>query len=202
MAATLSEESLGYPDDVEFVPGDQEWADDVVWRNLADEGRATVIVDEETELLLIPPPDRPVAWMRPRARHPPPPRAHRRIRDLQHPWASPRARDARARTRIGPKEQRRNRHDRRVCVRAQQRKSLPARLEHRREDRDHPSLISATSTAARKHTPDHGKESDARWASLRLRLCSRSCSRRAASPSRWPCRRRGSRRTRRSGPFL
>ena len=30
-------ESLGYPDDVEFVPGDQEWADDVVWRNLAEE---------------------------------------------------------------------------------------------------------------------------------------------------------------------
>ena len=64
MAATLSEESLGYPDDVEFVPGDQEWADDVVWRNLADEGRATVIVDEETELLLIPLPRRPIDRLR------------------------------------------------------------------------------------------------------------------------------------------
>jgi hypothetical protein len=53
MAATLSEESLGYPDDVEFVPGDQEWADDVVWRNLI-EGHPTVLVGEETELLLVP----------------------------------------------------------------------------------------------------------------------------------------------------
>ena len=91
MASSLSDDDLGYPSEVSFVPGDQEWADDVVWRNLI-EGHPTVLVDEETELLLIPPPDRPVAWMRPRARHPPPPRAHRRIRDLQHPWASPRAR--------------------------------------------------------------------------------------------------------------
>jgi hypothetical protein len=54
MAATLSDDSLGYPDDVAFVPGDQDWADEVVWRNLADEGRATVVVDDETELMLIP----------------------------------------------------------------------------------------------------------------------------------------------------
>ena len=63
MAATLSEESLGYPDDVEFVPGDQEWADDVVWRNLI-EGHPTVVVDEETELLLIPLPRRPIDRLR------------------------------------------------------------------------------------------------------------------------------------------
>ena len=110
MASSLSDDDLGYPSEVSFVPGDQEWADDVVWRNLI-EGHPTVLVDEETELLLIPPPDRPVAWMRPRARHPPPPRAHRRIRDLQHPGASPRARDARARGCVGPKEQRHDRHD-------------------------------------------------------------------------------------------
>ncbi len=30
MAATLSDDSLGYPDDVAFVPGDQDWADEVV----------------------------------------------------------------------------------------------------------------------------------------------------------------------------
>jgi hypothetical protein len=54
MAATLSDDSLGYPDDVAFVPGDQDWADEVVWRNLADECRATVVVDDETELMLIP----------------------------------------------------------------------------------------------------------------------------------------------------
>ncbi len=53
MAATLSDDDLGYPDQVAFVPGDQEWADDVVWRNLT-EGRATVLVGDETELLLIP----------------------------------------------------------------------------------------------------------------------------------------------------
>jgi hypothetical protein len=63
MAATLSEESLGYPDDVEFVPGDQEWADDVVWRNLI-EGHPTVVVDEETEFLLIPLPRRPIDRLR------------------------------------------------------------------------------------------------------------------------------------------
>jgi hypothetical protein len=28
--ASFSDDDLGYPDDVEFVPGDQEWADDVV----------------------------------------------------------------------------------------------------------------------------------------------------------------------------
>jgi hypothetical protein len=64
MAANHSDESLGYPDDVEFVPGDKDWADDVVWRNLAHEGRATVIVDQETELLLIPLPRRLVDRLR------------------------------------------------------------------------------------------------------------------------------------------
>jgi hypothetical protein len=53
MAASLSDDDLGYPARVAFVPGDQEWADDVVWRNLT-EGRATVLVSDETELLLIP----------------------------------------------------------------------------------------------------------------------------------------------------
>jgi hypothetical protein len=64
MASSLSDDDLGYPSEVSFVPGDQEWADDVVWRNLADEGRATVIVDEETELLLIPLPRRPIDRLR------------------------------------------------------------------------------------------------------------------------------------------
>ncbi len=45
-------DDLGYPDDVAFVP-DEEWADEVLWRNLA-EGRATVLVGEEIELLLTP----------------------------------------------------------------------------------------------------------------------------------------------------
>jgi hypothetical protein len=53
MDASLSDGDLGYPDRVAFVPGDQEWADEVVWRNLT-EGRATVIVSDEIELLLNP----------------------------------------------------------------------------------------------------------------------------------------------------
>lgn len=52
-AASFNDDDLGYPDDVEFVPGDQEWADDVVWSNLA-QGLATVVVNEESELLLLP----------------------------------------------------------------------------------------------------------------------------------------------------
>jgi hypothetical protein len=53
MAASLSDDDLGYPDEVEFVPGDQEWADDVLWRNLT-EGRPTVLVSEDAEMLLVP----------------------------------------------------------------------------------------------------------------------------------------------------
>ena len=68
IAATLSEDSLGYPDDVSFVPGDQPWADDVVWANLADLGLPTVVVDDETELLLIPLPRRFVDRVRGRVR--------------------------------------------------------------------------------------------------------------------------------------
>lgn len=30
MAASMSDDDLGYPDEVEFIPGDQEWADDVL----------------------------------------------------------------------------------------------------------------------------------------------------------------------------
>lgn len=51
--ASFSDDDLGYPDDVEFVPGDQEWADDVVWSNLTH-GLATVVVIEESELVLLP----------------------------------------------------------------------------------------------------------------------------------------------------
>ncbi len=53
MAATLSDDGLGYPNGVEFVPGDEEWADDAVWRKLV-EGRPTVLVGEQDELLLVP----------------------------------------------------------------------------------------------------------------------------------------------------
>lgn len=53
MAATLSDDDLGYPNGVEFVPGDEEWTDDAVWRKLA-EGRPTVLVGEQDEILLVP----------------------------------------------------------------------------------------------------------------------------------------------------
>ena len=55
MTASLSDDDLGYPDRVAFIPGDQEWADDALWHNLT-EGRATVLVSDENELLLIPQP--------------------------------------------------------------------------------------------------------------------------------------------------
>jgi hypothetical protein len=38
VAATLSDDDLGYP--VEFVPDEEPWTDEVVWRNLV-EGRPT-----------------------------------------------------------------------------------------------------------------------------------------------------------------
>jgi hypothetical protein len=53
MAVTLSDDDLGYPNGVEFVPADEEWADEVLWRNLI-EGQASVLVGEEIELLLTP----------------------------------------------------------------------------------------------------------------------------------------------------
>jgi hypothetical protein len=53
IAATLSDDDLGYPNGVEFVPADEEWADEVLWRNLI-EGQTTVLVGEEIELLLTP----------------------------------------------------------------------------------------------------------------------------------------------------
>jgi hypothetical protein len=51
--ATLSNQTLGYPDDVAFLPSNEDWTDDALWRNLT-EGIPTVLVSEETELLLTP----------------------------------------------------------------------------------------------------------------------------------------------------
>ncbi len=53
--------------EVAFVPGDQEWADGAVWRNLIA-GRATVIVSEEVELLLAPLPRSVIDRLRGRVR--------------------------------------------------------------------------------------------------------------------------------------
>lgn len=51
--ATVAESDLGYPDDVEFLPCDQDWTDEALWRNLL-EGQPTVVVGEMLELLLLP----------------------------------------------------------------------------------------------------------------------------------------------------
>lgn len=51
--ATYDEDGLGYPEDVAFVPADEAWAEAVLWRNLR-EGIPTLLVGEETELLLRP----------------------------------------------------------------------------------------------------------------------------------------------------
>lgn len=51
--ATLSDQTLGYPDDVAFLPGDEDWTEEALWRNLT-EGIPTVLVGEDVELLLAP----------------------------------------------------------------------------------------------------------------------------------------------------
>jgi hypothetical protein len=54
-SAVTDDDDHGYPDHVAFVPGDEEWADGVVWAHLS-EGRPTVIVSDQTEMLLVPAP--------------------------------------------------------------------------------------------------------------------------------------------------
>lgn len=51
--ASLSDEDLGYPDDVSFLPADEEWTEEELWRSLR-EGMATVLVMEDFELLFMP----------------------------------------------------------------------------------------------------------------------------------------------------
>lgn len=53
IAATLADEDLGYPDDVAFLCADDEWSEEVLWRNLC-QGIATVLVMEQLELLFTP----------------------------------------------------------------------------------------------------------------------------------------------------
>lgn len=51
--AVYSDDDLGYPADVEFVPADMPWAEGALASNLG-EGMATVLVGEDVELLLVP----------------------------------------------------------------------------------------------------------------------------------------------------
>lgn len=84
MAASRSDGPLGYPDDVEFIPADEEWADEVLWRNLV-EGQATVIVGEETELLLMPLRRGPIDRLRGRV----PVNVAQRVHGHATPYATP-----------------------------------------------------------------------------------------------------------------
>ena len=52
--AALSQDDLGYPNGTEFVPGDLENVDDIVWRNLHDEQRPVVVVFDDDEMLMAP----------------------------------------------------------------------------------------------------------------------------------------------------
>ncbi len=54
MRAALADDDLGYPKAVAFVPGDQDWADEVAWEILHDERRAVVVVTADHEILLTP----------------------------------------------------------------------------------------------------------------------------------------------------
>jgi hypothetical protein len=51
--AVHSDDDLGYPSGVEFIPGDEDWTEDALWRNLV-EGIPTVLIGEDVELLLTP----------------------------------------------------------------------------------------------------------------------------------------------------
>ncbi len=96
MAATLSDDDLGYPNGVEFVPADEEWADEVVWRNLTD-GIPTVLVGEESELVLTPLRRGPLDRLRGRVPvnvSPSRPRPRHAVRDAHSLGASSGAADA------------------------------------------------------------------------------------------------------------
>ena len=55
LEAVLSEKDRDYPPDVAFVSDDLPDVDAILWRNLHDEHRATVVVTaDDTEILMIP----------------------------------------------------------------------------------------------------------------------------------------------------
>ncbi len=78
------DETLGYPDDVAFLAADQEWADEVLWRNLT-EGIPTVLVDEEVELLFTPRRRSPIDRLRGRV----PVNVAHRVHGHATPYATP-----------------------------------------------------------------------------------------------------------------
>ncbi|HKG40037.1 MAG TPA: hypothetical protein VKB25_13695 [Conexibacter sp.] len=54
LAAGTADDALGYPNGAQFIPADQEWADDAAWRALHHERRPVVIVADDHEMVLSP----------------------------------------------------------------------------------------------------------------------------------------------------
>lgn len=93
--AGLSDDDFGYPDDVTFVPGDQHWSDEVVWTCLVRQ-KATVLVGECSELLLIPRQRRVIDHLRKRVTVRVEFRKAWQFRHFKPAWAPPSARNTRA----------------------------------------------------------------------------------------------------------
>jgi hypothetical protein len=60
--SVLADDAGGYPDRISFVARDTPDWQAIVWRNLVEEQRPTVIVDEDASEILLTPIDRP-AWL-------------------------------------------------------------------------------------------------------------------------------------------
>jgi hypothetical protein len=88
--AILSDDDLGYPNGVCFVPGDQNWTDDSVWRDLHEDGQAVVLVIMQHEILLCPRRrSRALRWLDGVLRTTPVLMSVRRHGDVEFPTATP-----------------------------------------------------------------------------------------------------------------
>jgi hypothetical protein len=88
--SVLAEDARGYPHRTSFIARDTpDWAA-IVWRNLVDERRPTVIVDEDALEIMLIPVDRPLplAWLD-RARGRVPVRVGWRQHDSSHAYEVP-----------------------------------------------------------------------------------------------------------------
>lgn len=63
--SVLADDAGGYPDRVSFIARDTPDWETIVWRNLVEEQRPTVIVDEDALEIMLVPVDRPapLAWL-------------------------------------------------------------------------------------------------------------------------------------------
>jgi hypothetical protein len=88
--SVLAGDAGGYPDGVSFIARDLEGWEGLVWRSLVEEGRPTVVVDEDALEILFVPVDRPalLAWFD-RARGRMPVRIEWRQRGGSHAYQMP-----------------------------------------------------------------------------------------------------------------